>query len=341
MYALPLLLPFVPRSDAAASEEAWEHDGSRYEVIEERSINGATCWSIRAKTGPARVHTILVRQSDHVVVSGRQTMFMGQGDKFQIDFELSEEGSIDPEQLTREQPLWEHLLSLKRELNHGEAGRTAPLTPMQIKQTAARLPELVEAAERTSLVPLLEFIHKDVETQLARMKQVESLADSMTGKPVPPFTLTQLDETPLPLDLAERVTVLHFWSYMDEPLEQPYGQTGYLDFMASRWQKLNVGVYGVAVDSRLQSPDTRKAAVRSIKKLKQFMRLNYDITYDGGAVLNAFGNPTRLGEEMPLWVVIAPGGKIIHYRTGHYEVDNRSGLKELDDIVRQSATATN
>ena len=181
MYALPLLLPFVPRSDAAASEEAWEHDGSRYEVIEERSINGATCWSIRAKTGPARVHTILVRQSDHVVVSGRQTMFMGQGDKFQIDFELSEEGSIDPEQLTREQPLWEHLLSLKRELNHGEAGRTAPLTPMQIKQTAARLPELVEAAERTSLVPLLEFIHKDVETQLARMKQVESLADSMTG----------------------------------------------------------------------------------------------------------------------------------------------------------------
>jgi hypothetical protein len=96
-------------------------------------------------------------------------------------------------------------------------------------------------------------------------------------------------------------------------------------------------VYGVAVDSQLANPETRAAGIRSVKRLQQFMRIGYDITFDGGGVLNAFGDPTRLGEELPLWVLISPEGTVLHYKTGYYEVDNQHGLKELDGILKEHA----
>ena len=32
-------------------------------------------------------------------------------------------------------------------------------------------------------------------------------------------------------DLAGQVTILHFWEYRDQPLKEPYGQVGYLEFL--------------------------------------------------------------------------------------------------------------
>lgn len=336
LYALAVQVPMIPGMNGPALGNAWQHASSQYEIVGERTSGETPCWVVQARTGPARTHTFLVRKQDGLIASGRQTVFVGQGDKFQIDFELTGETPLEAKALSSEKPAWESLMRLRKSVDRKQEPRTSPLTPEQVRTIAEQLPALAESADGTPLAALVSEAVTDIETSLQRMKKVDELGDSLVGSPAPPFLLTRLDGTPLPSqDLAGKVIVLHFWSYQDEPLEQPYGQTGYLDFMNTRWKGRNVVVLGVAVDSRLTSAETRGAAIRSARKLKDFMRLNYEITYDGGAVLNSFGNPTRLGEEMPLWVVIGADGKIAQYQTGNYEVDNQRGLKRLDLLIEE------
>jgi hypothetical protein len=127
--------------------------------------------------------------------------------------------------------------------------------------------------------------------------------------------------------------VLHFWDYRDEPLREPYGQIGYLDFLYHRRKAAGLQVYGVAVNSRLADETTRGAAERSVKKLKSFMNLSYPVLLDGGGLLRQFGDPRVIGASLPLFVVVGPEGTIVHYHVGTYEVQQDQGLKELDDVV--------
>jgi hypothetical protein len=127
--------------------------------------------------------------------------------------------------------------------------------------------------------------------------------------------------------------VLHFWDYRDEPLKEPYGQVGYLDFMYHRRKPAGLQVYGIAVDGRLADEKTRGAAERGVRKLKSFMNLSYPVLLDSGSLIKQFGDPRLLGASLPLFVVIGPDQKIIHYHVGHYEVHQDQGLKELDQVV--------
>ncbi|TWW09775.1 hypothetical protein E3A20_10930, partial [Planctomyces bekefii] len=34
--------------------------------------------------------------------------------------------------------------------------------------------------------------------------------------------------------LKGKTVILHFWDYKDSPLSEPYGQTGYLEFLNNR-----------------------------------------------------------------------------------------------------------
>ncbi len=46
--------------------------------------------------------------------------------------------------------------------------------------------------------------------------------------------------------------------------------------------------------------------------------------------------PARHVVALPLWVVIGKDGKVVHYRTGLYQVDVNRGLKELDAVVAEA-----
>lgn len=52
------------------------------------------------------------------------------------------------------------------------------------------------------------------------------------------------------------MVVLHFWTYRDAPLEEPYGQVGYLDFLY-RKRSDAATVIGVHVDEK---PPMKKPA---------------------------------------------------------------------------------
>jgi hypothetical protein len=95
-------------------------------------------------------------------------------------------------------------------------------------------------------------------------------------------------------------------------------------------------VIGVAVDSRLTDPAQKTAAVRSIRKLQQFMNLSYELLLDDGSALADLGDPRKLNAKLPLWVVVGADGAISHYKTGLYDMQPDEGLKQLDEAVLEA-----
>ena len=90
---------------------------------------------------------------------------------------------------------------------------------------------------------------------------------------------------------------------------------------------------GVAVNPSLENPRTARAALRSVKKLREFMNLDYPVAIDGGKVLDSFGDPRRLDAKLPLWVVIDAEGKVAGYKVGFYRIKADEGLKQLDELL--------
>ena len=195
---------------------------------------------------------------------------------------------------------------------------------------------LGKSAAGTPFQQLVAAIHQDVGSQLKRTGSVESLAKNFLGKPAPKFQLVGLNGKPVdPKSFAGKIIVLHFWSYRAKPLVEPYGQVGYLDFLNGKRRKLGVKVFGVAVDPRLAKSSSRPAAVRSVRKLKSFMNLSYDVTLDSGTLLRKFGDPQKTGAKLPLWVVIDPQGKVALYHVGFYQIKPNEGLRALDGKLIQ------
>jgi hypothetical protein len=162
---------------------------------------------------------------------------------------------------------------------------------------------------------------------------MQALRTAAIGKPLPELKIADLNSKPLdPSTWKDKVLVLHFWEYRDAPLEEPYGQVGYLDF-ASRKLAGKAVVIGVNVDERLGSEDTRRTAISSARRLKTFMNLNYNIALDDGALLKQLGDPRAAGGKLPLFVVIGPSGKISEYHPGLYEIKPEQGLKQLEAAI--------
>ncbi|HVW36487.1 MAG TPA: hypothetical protein VHB99_04250, partial [Pirellulales bacterium] len=87
---------------------------------------------------------------------------------------------------------------------------------------------------------------------------------------------------------------------------------------------------------RFDDEASRGAAASGVRKLKSFMNLSYPILFDGGKLVKEFGDPRLVGATLPLFAVIGPDGKILHYHVGFYEVDRQQGLKELDQVIGEA-----
>jgi len=150
----------------------------------------------------------------------------------------------------------------------------------------------------------------------------------------PEWNLTLSDGSKFSSDDAkDKVVVLHFWQYRGEPLNEPYGQIGYLDFLNNKRKKLGVRVIGINVDERFANPDQKNTAIRSMKKLLEFMNVGYEMATDDETTLSEFGDPRATGAPLPLWIVIGHDGKVVHHHTGFYDIKPDEGLKQLDEAV--------
>jgi len=335
LYPIPLRHPVFEFPQALAGGEGeWTEGRDRYSRLGGKKIGDRDCTILEVTLDRARRQTLTVETSTGMLVQLQERLFLGRGDAFDLTLNLEDVKSLDNNTAERTAQTAASLLALQSQLARTGEARPADLSREQVEATLAALPELKKTSPGTFWARFVESIERDLSQQSRRLDGVAGLAQKFVGQPA---TLTDLrlitGSTVTAKELAGHTTVLHFWDYNGDKLVEPYGQVGYLDFLHNRRSKLGAKIVGVAVDSRLGSPTETSAAVRSFRKLQEFMNLSFPIATDDGKLLAKFGDPRALGSTLPLWVVIGHDGVITHYHAGHYEIQPDEGLKSLDAAV--------
>lgn len=268
-------------------------------------------------------------------------VFMGRGEKFQLQLKRT---SIDPVSSQHLQPLLDvrqTLLTLQRNLNRRPDSQRSDLTARQVQLAEAILPQLRSVPNDLPIQPLLDRIAQQVAAQSESVKAADSAKADMLGKTINNFALIQLNGRPFDATkLKGESTVLHFWSYTQKSLEEPYGQVAYLEFMKARNTTDGLNVIGVVTNPLIQSPENKKAELRSARQVAEFMNLSYPILYDDGQLQKQCDPTSAATNDSPVWIVLDATGRVVHYHQGFYEVDGKRGLKELADAIEAASTAS-
>jgi hypothetical protein len=334
---VPVLVPLFAAAEPLAAGADIKDGQLELHVDKAKKIGDRAVWQITVRDpfGPKRL--LSVDQQSPLVVAMTERVIMGRGEEYELKLELDGSQQLAGEQLAALTGAIAALTTVRDKLNLAARAQETEWKPEQLALLKEQLPPLAKAAAGTALAKVATAAARDLELQSGRTDAVAQLHDKFHGQAVEDFKIRGLGDDALArADLDGQVTVLHFWDYRDEPLREPYGQVGYLDFLYHRRKDSGLRLYGVAVNGRLGDEQTRASAERSVKKLKSFMNLSYPVLLDSGALLKQFGDPRVLGANLPLFVVIGPDGKIIHYHVGTYDVHQDQGLKELDEVVAQS-----
>jgi alkyl hydroperoxide reductase subunit AhpC len=325
------LFEFADKLQAGAS---WNNESTGFEVKKVTKIQDRECWQVDVSTNFGRKRTLWVQKDSPLVVELEERLFMGQGEEYSLRMKLESLETLDEAKLAKVKAPLAMLLKLQTDLARPENDQNPELTDAQLAKVTAVSEALEKGAEGTPFGRLASVVSRDVKAQQQRTGELAQLGKKFLGQPAPEFVLNLLEGKPVtPADRAGKITVLHFWEYQGEPLVEPYGQVGYLDFLNSRRKKLGVQVYGVAVDARFADKAQTLQAQRSVGKLKSFMNLGYPLVADDGDLIAQFGDPRRIGAKLPLWVVIGADGKVAHYSTGFFKINPDEGLRELDEVV--------
>lgn len=339
-YFIRLAGPFVqspePLTEDATWDATWDGRRVRYEVTGAKRVANRECWEVEASNDIGRWQTLSVDQEAGYIVAANLKVFLGQGDRFDLQLRLQEQEALAAADGAAELSAADALLNLQQRLGAPADGAEVSWTAERLAEVEAGLPAALAAAAGTTWDRFAKGVASDLATEQHRARSVADLAKRRVGQPAPEHQLIGIDGQPLaaPAD-KPKVTILHFWDYRGTP-ESPFGQVGYLDFLATRRKGDGVQVYGVAVDERLADAAQSASARRDVRAFStQFIRLGYPIAMDDGHLLQKFGDPRQLEAPLPLWVVIGPDGKIAHFRTGLYPLDPSRGLTELDALVTE------
>lgn len=335
---VPIVLPLLTPRKKMAPGVKWKDGDFEYQVETPEKDGPAGSWLVTVRNGFGTKRTLSVDRQTPLVVAMNEKVVMNKGKEYDLHVELVAREKTKAEDVARLSAALSALVDLRNHLNQALDSQEVEWKPAQLALLREQLPRLEEVADGTPIERIVASAKRDVELQTSRSGALDELARAAIGKAAAPFSIARLGEGP-PLtdgDLRGHVTVLHFWDYRDEPLKEPYGQVGYIDFLHNRRKDPDLQIFGVAVDGRLADEASRPAATRSVRKLREFMNLGYPILLDGGELLKAFGDPRLVGGTLPLVVVLDRSGKIVHYHVGFYAVDMDKGLKALDEVVART-----
>jgi hypothetical protein len=333
----PLVAHPLPLAADAEWEAEWDGRRIDFSVAAEERLAGRECWKIEGASNTGRRQTLHLDKETDLLVSASLRVFIGQGERFDLLLRLEDQQSLTGAELAAELAVAERLMTLHAELAGRDAVVTGPLMPRQLALVEAALPDLKTMAQGTSWERLVQSLEGDVVTERQRAESLEKLAARFVGKAAPEFTLIGADGRPIDRAAdAGQVVILHFWEYRGTP-EAPFGQVGYLDFLAGKRKGDGVRVYGIAVEERLADPGQAPAIRREVRQFgSQFIRVGYPLAVDDGSLLATFGDPRPLGAPLPLWVVIGRDGTVVHHKAGVYNIDPNRGLEELDAVTAKA-----
>jgi len=336
---VPVPAPFLSHEEGFAAGREWKVGQEIFSVEGLEKKGNTDCWLIEAQHPTGRHKLFWIEKKSPVAVAYASRVFLNMGTEYELQVRLESQEVWPAERTAQQAAAFDALLAVRGKVAPAERNLTVEWTPEQRTLLTAALPALPAPAQDGLLAKIVTAARQDLQDQTSRAGSVADLVKQFVGKRIEPFTARQLSGSDVKAqDLQGAVTVLHFWGYQGAPLEEPYGQVGYLDFLAHQRKSDNVRVYGIAVDERLGDDATRGLALRSIGNLKSFMNLSYPILLDNGNLLRQFGDPRRIGATLPLFVVLDAEGRILHYQVGFYRVVPDRGLSDLDAIVREAAT---
>lgn len=316
---------------------SWRHEKLEYSVTGEQKLGDVPTWRVEARNAYGVRQVFLVDTQRPLVRSYRERVFIGQGQEFELQVELKEERKLSDESLAKVVAAWDQLESLRSELGVTPRSPRVEWNDKQLETLKAAAPDLASLRDAGELTDIVRQAEQDMKSQRGRAGAVASLRNKALGQPAGKWKLDATRGEGLDAAaLADKVTVLHFWEYRDAPLEEPYGQIGFLDFLHRKRQAEGVQVYGVAVAEQLDDADGKRRAIQAANRIKSFMNLSYPVLLDDGAVLKSFGDPRVAGGKLPLFVVIGKNGKVIEYHAGLYEVQRDRGLEQLDKLITQA-----
>ncbi|MCI0359853.1 MAG: TlpA family protein disulfide reductase [Planctomycetaceae bacterium] len=334
---VPLIPPLPASPKPLEAGSVWSEGRLEHRVTGEAAKSGRMCWEIDVRSPYGHKRTLWIDKSAPLVVAVKETVFIGQGEEHKLQFELTEVKQLAADETAKIAAALDAWVDLRKSLAWEPRSRREELSTEQIASLKAGLPKIVESAALGPLAAIAAAAQRDAAGQKNRAGAVAALADAIVGQPLGDMQLTDLSGKPLADDSVKgKVVVLHFWEYRDTPLEEPYGQVGYLDFLLRR--RPETVVIGVHVDPRLADESTRRASLAGAKKLKAFMNLSYAIAHDDGSLLKRLGDPRVAGGKLPLFVVVGKDGKIAAYHAGLYEVKATEGLAELEAEVKRLLT---
>jgi peroxiredoxin len=334
---IPLPAPFLTYTEPFSVGMSWFEGPLEFRVAAEEKVGDAKTWRIEVRSPIGRKRVVWVEQNSPTVLAFAETVFIGQGEQHELKLELTSRTVQNSKDADTTIAAFEEFLRLRERLGVAPQSRELRWNSERLAILKADLPTVTEKAAGTSLEKLAKAADQDSKNQKERAGALGAIQNKLIGRASPqPAIETIAGEKFAWKDLQGKVTVLHFWDYRDMPLEEPYGQVAYLDFLARQHTNDDVKVFGVVADERVTQPDTKRAGIQSAKKLQSFMNLSYPLLVDSGTAVKEFGDPRATGAKLPLFVVIDRQGNVVHYHAGHYEVNRDRGLEELGKIIRQA-----
>ena len=317
--------------------QSWQVGKDTYRVTGSEKVSGRSCWEITVSNNYGLQRTLWVEKGQPLVLAGDSRVVLGQGKEHRLQFAMAEHRPLTAEMQKQARQAFDTMVQLREKLQVKPGNKQYVWTDEQLKVLRETLPVIRRSLRDTPLFEIAQLATQDVSKQKDRKVTIAAITKRTMGKQLNSLPLQSLKGKPFPEDgLKNSVVVLHFWEYRDKPLEAPYGQVGYLDFLYQKYQKQGLKVYGVASDLRLADPEQRSAAIRGVKRLVEFMNLSYPVMADSAGYLQRLGDPRAAEARLPLFVVLDRESKVIHYHVGFYEVQRDRGLEALDTVVKKA-----
>jgi len=306
-------------------------------VTGSEKVSERTCWKVTVSNNYGLQRTLWVEKGQPLVLAGDSRVVLGQGKEHRLQFAMAEHRPLTTEMQEQVRQAFDTMVQLREKLQVKPGSKQYSWTDEQLKILRETLPGIRRSLRDTPLFEIAQLATQDVSKQKNRKVTMAAITKRTMGKQLSSLPLQSLKGKPFPEDgLKKSVVVLHFWEYRDKPLEAPYGQVGYLDFLYQKYQKQGLKVYGVASDLRLADPAQRSAVIRGVKRLVEFMNLSYPVMADSAGYLQRLGDPRAAEARLPLFVVLDRESKVIHYHVGYYEVQRDRGLEALDTVVKKA-----
>ncbi|MAT13787.1 MAG: hypothetical protein CMJ46_00785, partial [Planctomyces sp.] len=162
-YEVAFRSPWFEKLDQLSAGATWEENPFVYTVNKDTNSDSEKSWSVNMKHNLSRHQDLQIEKETGLITEARQTVFMGQGLKFQLDWKLEKQLPLDSETWAAVSKVWETLATLQKELKVDLYVPVEELNSDQLSLARAQIDTLKTGAAGTPFESLVRRIELQTE----------------------------------------------------------------------------------------------------------------------------------------------------------------------------------